>query len=129
MGKQKMKTASALLCVLGTTAVRAQGINFGGATSGSSRPSRPPSSNEGQSGSSSSSSDLKDDTDTKFFGITSGNEAVDGGIVGGLGGLAAGAVIASAINGANNNQNPCGRRRRRSPAETDTKFFNFGGGS
>merc|ERR1719347_1082829 len=109
-----MKTASALLCVLGTTAVRAQGINFGGATSGS-RPSRPSSSNEGQSGSSSSSSDLKDDTDTKFFGITSGNEAVEGGIVGGLGGLAAGAVIASAINGANNNQNPCGRRRR-SPA-------------
>merc|ERR1719391_2005739 len=71
--------------------------NFGGsANRANSRPS--PTSNRG-------SSSGGTDTDTKFFGITTGNEALDGGIIG----TGAGFLLGTALANANN---PCGRRKR-----------------
>merc|ERR1711962_1324722 len=62
--------------------------------------------------------------DTKFF---TGNEAIDGGIVGLGAGLLGGAVLTCVLGGGNNG---CGRRRRQAD-DTNTKFLGalLGGGS
>merc|ERR1712168_850824 len=79
-------------------------------------------------GSSSNSDDKTDtkkkDIDTKFF---TGNEAIDGGIVGLGAGLLGGAVLGSVLGGGNGG---CGRRRRQAEG-TNTKFLGalLGGGS
>merc|ERR1719213_1375871 len=64
------------------------------------------------------------EVDTKFF---TGNEAIDGGIVGLGAGLLGGAVLGSVLGGGNNG---CGRRRRQADG-TNTKFLGalLGGGS
>merc|ERR1712013_699352 len=64
------------------------------------------------------------EVDTKFF---TGNEAVDGGIVGLGAGLLGGAVLGSVLGGGNNG---CGRRKRQADG-TNTKFLSalLGGGS
>merc|ERR1712243_198650 len=64
------------------------------------------------------------EVDTKFF---TGNEAIDGGIVGLGAGLLGGAVLGSVLGGGNNG---CGRRRRQA-GDTNTKFLGalLGGGS
>merc|ERR1712002_86738 len=54
--------------------------------------------------------------DTKFF---TGNEALDGGIVGLGAGLLGGAVLSGALSGG---RNGCGRRRRQADG-TNTKFL------
>merc|ERR1712042_380522 len=80
-------------------------------------------------GSSSNSDDKTDtkkkDVDTKFF---TGNEALDGGIVGLGAGLLGGAVLGGVLGGGNNNG--CGRRKRQADG-TNTKFLGalLGGGS
>merc|ERR1712121_609604 len=63
------------------------------------------------------------EVDTKFF---TGNEAIDGGIVGLGAGLLGGAVLGSVLGGGNNG---CGRRRRQA-GDTNTKFLGalLGGG-
>merc|ERR1712168_1241986 len=72
-------------------------------------------------GSSSNSDDKTDtknkDVDTKFF---TGNEALDGGIVGLGAGLLGGAVLGGVLGGGNNNG--CGRRKRQADG-TNTKFL------
>ena len=79
-------------------------------------------------GNSASSVDNKNtkqkEVDTKFF---TGNEAIDGGIVGLGAGLLGGAVLGSVLGGGNNG---CGRRRRQADG-TNTKFLGalLGGGS
>jgi len=62
--------------------------------------------------------------DTKFF---TGNEAIDGGIVGLGAGLLGGAVLSGVLGGGNNG---CGRRKRQADG-TNTKFLGalLGGGS
>jgi len=106
------------------------------------------------SGSSSSSSGSQD-ANKKLFGLTSGNEAIDGGIVGlGLGALGA-TVLGGALNGGGGGGGysgcgrrkrdaqsgeerfflpsggscTCGRKKRQAPGEdgVNTKFFNLGG--
>merc|ERR1712013_797246 len=64
------------------------------------------------------------EVDTKFF---TGNEAMDGGIVGLGAGLLGGAVLGSVLGGGNNG---CGRRKRQADG-TNTKFLSalLGGGS
>merc|ERR1711892_312470 len=64
-------------------------------------------------------------TDTRFF--STGNQAIDGGILGIGAGLLGGAVLSGALNGGNNG---CGRRRRQADG-TNTKFLGalLGGGS
>merc|ERR1711970_950439 len=57
------------------------------------------------------------ETDTRFF---TGNQALDGGIVGLGAGLLGGAVLSSALSGGSNNG--CGRRRRQAEG-TNTKFL------
>merc|ERR1712179_692759 len=57
------------------------------------------------------------ETDTRFF---TGNQALDGGIVGLGAGLLGGAVLSGALSGGGNNG--CGRRRRQAEG-TNTKFF------
>merc|ERR1712055_1165400 len=57
------------------------------------------------------------ETDTRFF---TGNQALDGGIVGLGAGLLGGAVLSGALSGGNNNG--CGRRRRQAEG-TNTKFL------
>ena len=69
-------------------------LKFGGSSSSSS------------SNSPSSSSGSQPSTDTRF--ISTGNELIDGGILGVGAGLLGGAVLGGALNGGNNN--PCGRR-------------------
>eukprot|EP00092_Neocalanus_flemingeri_P032857 GFUD01035735.1.p1 GENE.GFUD01035735.1~~GFUD01035735.1.p1 ORF type:complete len:230 (+),score=57.61 GFUD01035735.1:70-759(+) len=90
----------------------------------------------GSSGSSGSSStnnkQSQSDVDTRFFGLTSGNQALDGGILGLGAGLLGGAVLSGALNGGGNS-NGCGRRRRQADG-TNTKFLGallggLGGGS
>merc|ERR1740131_188119 len=93
--------------------------NFGGSTS---RGNRRPSSNSNRGSSRGGGGGT--DTDTKFFGITTGNEAIDGGIIG----TGAGFLLGSALAGATNN--PCGRRKRQIN-DPNKKFFGnlFGGNS
>merc|ERR1712123_6409 len=64
------------------------------------------------------------ETDTRFF---TGNEALDGGILGLGAGLLGGAVLSGALNSGGNG---CGRRRRQADG-TNTKFLGalLGGGS
>merc|ERR1719436_541036 len=78
----------------------------------------------GSSGNSDDNTDTKKkDVDTKFF---TGNEALDGGIVGLGAGLLGGAVLGGVLGGGNNNG--CGRRKRQADG-TNTKFLGalFGG--
>eukprot|EP00092_Neocalanus_flemingeri_P012589 GFUD01013568.1.p1 GENE.GFUD01013568.1~~GFUD01013568.1.p1 ORF type:complete len:223 (+),score=52.64 GFUD01013568.1:208-876(+) len=89
----------------------------------------------GSSDSSGSSESLNTDTkqklpDTRFF---TGNEALDGGILGVGAGLLGGAVLGGVLGGVLNgggNTNGCGRRRRQAD-EPNTKFLGalLGGGS
>merc|ERR1711970_1688990 len=58
------------------------------------------------------------ETDTRFF---TGNQALDGGIVGLGAGLLGGAVLSGALSGGGSN-NGCGRRRRQAEG-TNTKFL------
>ena len=99
------------LLVLGIGIAQAQ-LKFGGGSSSSSN-----SGSNSASTSSPSSSDSQDpSTDTRF--ISTGNELIDGGILGVGAGLLGGAVLGGALNGGNNNfnsnfnspSNPCGRR-------------------
>merc|ERR1711862_1022908 len=92
--------------------------NFGGSSSGSTS-----SSQEFPLGSL--------DTDTRFF---TGNEALNGGLVGaGLGALGAtilGQAVGGALNNGNfNNGNSCGKRRKRQAENGETRFFLPSGGS
>merc|ERR1712061_309073 len=116
------------LAVLAIGITEAQ-LKFGGSSS---------SSNSGSSSSSSSSSGSQDtSTDTRFFGLTSGNEAIDGGIVGVGAGLPGGAHLSGALNGGGNNNNynsnynnPCGRRKRQADGDdTNTRLFGLLGGN
>merc|ERR1711953_781407 len=73
------------------------------------------------------------DTDTRI--ISTGNEFVDGGILGLGAGLVGSAILGGGLNGlggsSGNYNNPCGRRRRQAEdGKTDTRFFfgNSGGG-
>merc|ERR1712244_115823 len=82
----------------------------------------------GSSGNSDDKTDTKKkDIDTKFF---TGNEALDGGIVGLGAGLLGGALLGGSGGGCN-----CGRRRRQAPGEDQpgTRFFGLenllGGGN
>lgn len=79
------------------------------------------------SGSASTNTKASDtDTDTRF--LSTGNQALDGGILGLGAGLLGGAVLSGALN--NNAGNGCGRRRRQAEG-TNTKFLGalLGGGS
>merc|ERR1712215_74561 len=82
------------------------------------------SSSSSNSGSNSATNTKQADTDTRFF---TGNEAIDGGILGLGAGLLGGAVLGGALNGGGNG---CGRRRRQADG-TNTKFLGalLGGGS
>merc|ERR1711970_689199 len=82
------------------------------------------SSSSSSSGSNSATNTKQADTDTRFF---TGNEAIDGGILGLGAGLLGGAVLGGALNGGGNG---CGRRRRQADG-TNTKFLGalLGGGS
>merc|ERR1712013_755756 len=121
-----MNTATLLVTFLSTCNGQLQ---FGGSSStgssGSSSSGSSGSSSVGSSGT--SSTDTKQSqTDTRFF---TGNEAIDGGILGLGAGLLGGAVISGALN---NGGSGCGRRRRQAPGEDQpgTRFFGlFGGGS
>merc|ERR1711953_373992 len=110
-------------------------LQFNGGVSSSS-------SNNGNSANRNTNRPTSGDVDEKFFlgGETpslTGNQALDGGIVGlGLGALGAavlGPTIQGALNGAQQSQgfNSCGRRRRQAPGEDEpgTRFFGglFGG--
>merc|ERR1712061_227507 len=116
--------------VLGIGIAQAQ-LKFGGGSSSSSN------SGSNSSGSSSSSSGNQDpSTDTRF--ISTGNELIDGGILGVGAGLLGGAVLGGALNGGNNNfnsnfnspSNPCGRRKRQADGdETNTRLFGLFGGN
>eukprot|EP00092_Neocalanus_flemingeri_P093149 GFUD01118365.1.p1 GENE.GFUD01118365.1~~GFUD01118365.1.p1 ORF type:complete len:245 (+),score=57.98 GFUD01118365.1:32-766(+) len=94
-------------------------LKFGG-SSGSSGSSGTSSTNNKQS---------QTDVDTRFFGLTSGNQGIDGGILGLGAGLLGGAVLSGALNGGGNS-NGCGRKRRQADG-TNTKFLGalLGGGS
>merc|ERR1711863_54501 len=110
-------------------------LKFNGGVSSSSN-------SNGNSPSASRNTNRPTDVDEKFFfgGDTpslTGNQALDGGIVGlGLGALGAavlGPTIQGALNGGQQSQgfNSCGRRRRQAPGEDEpgTRFFGglFGG--
>merc|ERR1712048_660939 len=119
----KMKGLAVLLLAIGITEAQ---LKFGGSSS---------SSNSGSSSSSSSGSQ-DTSTDTRFFGLTTGNEAVDGGILGVGAGLVGGALLSGALNGGSNNNynsnynNPCGRRKRQADGdETNTRLFGLLGGN
>merc|ERR1711953_703714 len=120
----KMKGLAVLLLAIGITEAQ---LKFGGSSS---------SSNSGSSSSSSSGSQ-DTSTDTRFFGLTSGNEAIDGGIVGVGAGLLGGALLSGALNGGGNNNNynsnynnPCGRRKRQADGDdTNTRLFGLLGGN
>merc|ERR1711913_262970 len=119
------------LLVLGIGIAQAQ-LKFGGGSSSSSN-----SGSNSASTSSPSSSDSQDpSTDTRF--ISTGNELIDGGILGVGAGLLGGAVLGGALNGGNNNfnsnfnspSNPCGRRKRQADGdETNTRLFGLFGGN
>merc|ERR1711902_441237 len=109
-------------------------LKFNGGVSSSSN-------SNGNSPSASRNTNKPTDVDEKFFlgGDTpslTGNQALDGGIVGlGLGALGAavlGPTIQGALNGAQQSQGySCGRRKRQAPGENEpgTRFFSglFGG--
>ena len=64
-------------------------------------------------------------TNTKLF---TGNQALDSGALGFGLGVGAAVIGSSLINGAANS-NPCGKRKRRSAQNKDSRFFLGGGGS
>merc|ERR1712020_16682 len=109
--------------VLGIGIAQAQ-LKFGGGSSSSSN-----------SGSSSSSGNQDPSTDTRF--ISTGNELIDGGILGVGAGILGGAVLSGALGnnggGSNFNSNynsPCGRRRRQAEGDgTNTRLFGLLGGN
>jgi len=137
-----------LLCLTALLGPIAGQLKFGGSRGGSSSSS--------SGGSSSGTKDLSPaDGDTRFFGLTTGNQAVDGGILGlGLGAIGAavlGPTIGQALTGSSNSgcgrrkrqadgeerfflptgsSCTCGRRKRQAPGENqpNTKFFNLFGG-
>merc|ERR1712183_526368 len=115
----------AVVLVLGIGITQAQ-LKFGGDSSSSS-------SNSGSSSSSSSSSGSQSSTDTRF--ISTGNELVDGGILGVGAGILGGAVLSGALGNNGNNFNgnynsPCGRRRRQAEGDgTNTRLFGLFGGN
>merc|ERR1712038_651704 len=101
-------------------------LQFGGSSSGSSSTGSSGSSSTGSSGTVKNTNTKQSQTDTRFF---TGNEAIDGGILGLGAGLLGGAVIRGALN---NGGSGCGRRRRQADGEDQpgTRFFGlFGGGS
>merc|ERR1712038_545329 len=111
----KMKGLAVLVLAIGITEAQ---LKFGG----------------GSSSSSSSSGSQDPSTDTRF--ISSGNELIDGGILGVGAGLLGGAVLSGALNGGGNNNynsnynNPCGRRKRQADGEdTNTRLFGLFGGN
>merc|ERR1712121_339012 len=75
--------------------------------------------------SNSGSSAVKGETNTKNSDtkIFTGNEALDGGLVGAGLGLVGGSILSGLLN--SNNNNPCGRRKRQAPGENKpgTRFF------
>merc|ERR1712215_378463 len=73
------------------------------------------SSSSSSSGSNSATNTKQADTDTRFF---TGNEAIDGGILGLGAGLLGGAVLGGALNGGGNG---CGRRRRQADGRNKKK--------
>merc|ERR1711923_382589 len=109
----KMKGLAFLVLAIGITEAQ---LKFGG----------------GSSSSSSSSGSQDTSTDTRF--ISTGNELIDGGILGVGAGLLGGAVLGGALNGGNNNNynsnynNPCGRRKRQADGDdTNTRLFGLFG--
>merc|ERR1712012_670951 len=90
---------------------------FGGSSSGSS-------SGSGSGSSNTQNKQSSGDTDQRI--ISTGNQFVDGGILGLGAGLVGSAVLGGALNGGGSN--PCGRRRRRQAddGKTDTRFFGCG---
>merc|ERR1719446_1875025 len=105
-----MNKASLLVTFLSTCNGQLQ---FGGSSSGSSSSG---SLSIGSSGPVKSTNAKQSQTDTRFF---TGNEAIDGGILGLGAGLLGGAVISGALN---NGGSGCGRRRRQADG-TNTKFL------
>merc|ERR1711868_226864 len=99
-------------------------LKFGGSSSGSS-------SGSGSGSSNTQNKQSSGDTDQRI--ISTGNQFVDGGILGLGAGLVGSAVLGGALNGGGSN--PCGRRRRRQAddGKTDTRFFGLenllGGGN
>merc|ERR1712227_205901 len=99
-------------------------LKFGGSSSGSS-------SGSGSGSSNTQNKQSGGDTDQRI--ISTGNQFVDGGILGLGAGLVGSAVLGGALNGGGSN--PCGRRRRRQAddGKTDTRFFGLenllGGGN
>merc|ERR1711909_133391 len=118
LGGGNMMTSRLIAVSMGSLAFGQ--TNFGGAGS--------------SSGSASSSQEFplgSLDTDTRFF---TGNEALNGGLVGaGLGALGAtilGPAVGGALNNGNfNNGNSCGKRRKRQAENGETRFFLPSGGS
>merc|ERR1712107_591667 len=92
-------------------------LKFGGSSSGSG-------SGSGSGSSNTQNKQSNGDTDQRI--ISTGNQFVDGGILGLGAGLVGSAVLGGALNGGGSN--PCGRRRRRQAddGKTDTRFFGFG---
>merc|ERR1712183_1107493 len=119
----------AVVLVLGIGITQAQ-LKFGGDSSSSSN-----SGSSTSSSSSSSSSGSQPSTDTRF--ISTGNELVDGGILGVGAGILGGAVLSGALgnNGGGSNFNgnynsPCGRRRRQADGDdSNTRIFGLFGGN
>merc|ERR1712079_37844 len=91
-------------------------LQFGGSSSGSSSTGSSGSSSTGSSGTVKNTNTKQSQTDTRFF---TGNEAIDGGILGLGAGLLGGAVISGALN---NGGSGCGRKRRQADG-TNTKFL------
>merc|ERR1739838_309680 len=112
MGKQYLPEASntmKLLCItpvlLSLLGSSQSQLKFGGSSS---------------SGSQASSNTKQSQTDTKFF---TGNEAIDGGIIGLGAGLLGGTVLGGILGGGGGGGgNGCGRRRRQADG-TNTKFL------
>ena len=99
-------------------------LSFGGSSSGSS-------SSSSSSSTSNRNGNTKLDTDQRI--ISTGNQFIDGGLLGVGAGLLGGAVLGGALNGGSNSQyNPCGRRKRQAEdGKTDTRFLGalLGGGN
>merc|ERR1711879_1114386 len=99
-------------------------LSFGGSSSGSS-------SSSSSSSTSNRNGNTKLDTDQRI--ISTGNQFIDGGLLGVGAGLLGGAVLGGALNGGSNSQyNPCGRRKRQADdGKIDTRFLGalLGGGN